>query len=64
MAGRIKKLRADRELSIRQLAEEAGLNRMAISSWERSVTTPGVESVFRLATFFDVSADYIIGLDD
>ncbi len=47
-----------------QLAEETTLKRKAIYNWLRGITYPTAESLLILANYFQVSADYIIGLSD
>ena len=47
-----------------QLAEETTLKRKSVYNWIRGVTYPNAESLLILANYFQVSADYIIGLSD
>ncbi|MCM1233867.1 MAG: helix-turn-helix domain-containing protein [Ruminococcus flavefaciens] len=34
------------------------------ASWEQGRTQPDIESIKRLCKIFDVSADYLLGLED
>ena len=61
---RLKELRLEKELSIKQLANAIGVSDIAISRWENNLRVPNVISLYALAKFFDVSADYLIGLED
>lgn len=47
-----------------QLSEETTLKRKSIYNWLKGVTYPNAESLLILANYFQVSADYIIGLSD
>lgn len=63
--GRIlKELRAEKELSQVQLANETGLSKSAIASWEMSKHEPTASALIILAKFFDVTAGQLLGLED
>ncbi len=47
-----------------QLVRETTLNRKSVYNWMRGITYPNAESLLILANYFQVSADYIIGLSD
>ena len=36
----------------------------SIFSWEKGRSQPSIESIRKLCTIFDVSADYLLGLED
>ena len=58
-------LRRSKGLSQEQLAEELGLTRQTISKWELDQSTPDIEYIAKLSTFFEVSTDYLIkGTDE
>ena len=62
MVGKIiKKLRKKKRLSQRKLAETIGVSQKAVDFWERGVNQPKAIYIIRLADFFDVSADYLLG---
>ena len=44
-----------------QLAESLFVSFQAISAWERGITPPDLENVCRLAEFFGVSVDSLVG---
>ena len=58
---RIKELRLSKKLSQQKLAKELFVNQTAVSQWERGVTTPNLQLLTKLAEYFDVTVDYIIG---
>lgn len=57
----IKELRMERDLSQQKLAEAIGVSQKAIDYWERSVNEPKASYIVRLADFFEVSCDYLLG---
>ncbi|MDR9794066.1 helix-turn-helix domain-containing protein [Aeribacillus composti] len=65
----IKDLRLKRGLSQEELAEKinekfgTSLNKGMISKWENGLGDPRLETVRHLALFFNVSLDYLLGLD-
>lgn len=56
---RIKKLAASRNLSINSLEEKLGFARGYLYTWKKK--TPGIDRVQKVADFFDVSVDYLLG---
>ena len=61
---RLKELRTEKNLSTTKLAEAVGVSDATISRWENGLRTPVIDNLLALAKFFDVSADYLIGLED
>jgi ribosome-binding protein aMBF1 (putative translation factor) len=63
---RIKHLREEQNISQWQLAVAIcnNVNSSTISHWEVGVTTPNARYIIRLAKYFNVSADYILGLTE
>ena len=59
---RLKELRVERKLSQEDLAKELNVSQRSISSWETGFRQPDFETLERIAKFFDVTADYLIGL--
>ena len=55
-------LRKNRNLSQQQLAKESGIRYGVIKKWERDSTKPNVDNLIKLAKYFDVSTDYLLGL--
>ena len=62
-ATRIKNLRQSRELNQVQLAEKLGVKKQSISNWENDNIMPSVDMLIRIADFFHVSTDYLLGRD-
>ena len=61
---RLKDLREDRDLTQADIAKLLGTTRQQISKWETGVQMMGVDKYIKLASFYNVSADYLLGLID
>ncbi len=62
-ATRLKDLRKENGIGQNQLAEQLGLSNASISYWENAKQEPSASALFKLANFFDVSVDYLLGID-
>ncbi len=60
----IKTLRIEKNMSQQALAEKIGVSQKAIDYWERGVNEPKASYIIKLATFFNVSSDYLLGMSD
>ena len=63
-AERVKELRAAKNLTAQELGVQAGLSKTAIILWENQKRWPSAENVSKLARFFGVSSDYLMGNED
>lgn len=63
-AQRFKYLRQSKGLNQVQLGENLGVKKQTISNWENDNIMPSVEMLEKIATFFQVSTDYLLGRDD
>lgn len=61
MGERLRELRLARNLSQEEVARHIGITRSAYSHYEINNRQPVYETLIKLAAFFDVSLDYIIG---
>lgn len=61
---RLKELRIAESLSQTQLAKELKVNQRTISNWETGVRQPDFETLEKIAKFFSVSTDYLLGITD
>lgn len=64
VAERLKFLRSERNIGQNTLAKDLGLSNASISYWENAKQEPSAQAVYKLAAYFGVSADYILGLSD
>lgn len=61
---RLKELRTARGMTQGELAEEFGIARNSIFSYETDKRTPDIEVLGKCASFFGVTSDYLLGLSD
>lgn len=61
---RLKDLRQERNLSALKLSRELGVDDTTIGRWEKGLMVPNIVHLYRIAVYFGVSADYLIGLED
>lgn len=60
----IRQLRKDSNVSRKTLADNIGVDVRTISYWETGTNEPKASYIYKLAVYFGVSADYLIGLED
>ena len=63
-AERLKHLRRSRELNQVQLARGLGVRKQSVSNWENDNIKPLVEMLERVANFFEVTTDYLLGRNE
>ena len=63
-ASRLKLLRDEKGIGQNTLAQELQLSNASISYWETCKQEPCAEAIFKLAKYFNVSADYLLGIID
>jgi transcriptional regulator with XRE-family HTH domain len=64
-AQRLKDLRKSRPgLTQAKLAEILDVSQQAVGLWERSKNMPSHELVFKIASYFNVTTDYLLGKSD
>ena len=61
---RIKELRTQRKISQLKLAKELNVHQTAVSQWEQNRTSPDSQLLPEIASYFGVSVDYLLGIDD
>lgn len=61
IAQRIEDLMKNEKLTQMQLAKAIGVGQSSVSDWLNSKSEPSVVNLWKLADFFDVSVDYLIG---
>ncbi len=61
---RLRQLRTEKGIGQDKLAKTLGLSNASISYWETGKQLPSIEAVFKLALYFNVSADYLLGIKD
>lgn len=63
-AQRFKYLRQSKGLNQVQLGENLGVKKQTISNWENDNIMPSTEMLEKIATFFQVSTDYLLGREN
>ena len=61
---RIKELRKEKGISQQVLANEIGVDQHAIIFWEKEINEPKASYILKLAKYFNVSTDYLLGLEN
>ena len=63
-AERLDELMAEKKMNSLRLSKEIGGSDRVIGAWRKGEYEPKLESLIRLAVFFDVSLDYLAGRSD
>ena len=63
-AKRIRALRLEKNLDQNTFAKEINVSNASVSYWENAKQIPSAEVIYKMAVYFGVSADYILGLKD
>lgn len=61
---RLKELREERDLTQRELAKKLGINSVTYLHYEKDQREPPLSLLADMAKFFDVSVDYLLGLNN
>lgn len=64
LADRIKTLREKSGLTQAEVARILGLTRSGVNAWEMGLSVPSTQYIVELAKKFNVSTDYLLGLDN
>lgn len=60
---RIKELCAENGITINKLENAIGMSQYSIGKW-KNTTTPTIDKISRIAKYFNVSIDYLVGATD
>ena len=60
---RLKDLREEKGVLQKELAYAINRTRACISSWEQGKTEPSIDDLLKLADFFEVTVDCLVGRD-
>ena len=61
---RLRELRKEKGLTQDVLAEQLGTKGDSIYSWEKGRSEPSIATLCNICRIFEVSADYLLGLED
>jgi transcriptional regulator with XRE-family HTH domain len=63
-AERLKELRLQKGVSQRKLGETLGVVNQTVSFWETGSREPDLDMLVKIAKYFEVSTDYLVGIID
>jgi len=63
-AVRLKELRTEKGCTQKQLASAINTTDDSIFSWEKGRSQPSFDALRALCKYFEVSSDYLLGLED
>lgn len=61
---RLKELRIEKGVGQIELSKAINVSKGIISLWENGLREPKLSNLIALAQFFDVSMDYLVGLEN
>lgn len=61
---RLRQLRTARALSQMEFSKQIGVSKSSVNMYERGEREPGIETLERIADFFNVDMDYLLGKSD
>lgn len=62
IARRLRELREDRDIKQEEIAKILGVKQSAISKYEKGRAKYRAEDIAKLSQYYNISADYILGL--
>lgn len=63
-AENLKYLRNSRQFTQKELATILGLSANCVCEWEKNRSEPSIATIKQIAEVFDVTTDYLLGLED
>ena len=64
MIKRLKELRKEKHISQQELADAIIVTQQSVNRYENHDVEPGIETLIKMAKFFNTSVDYLIGNTD
>lgn len=61
---RLKELRVEKNISQTKLANAMKVGQSCVSGWEKQWREPNFNALIKLAKYFEVTTDYLLGLED
>lgn len=61
---RLKELRTEKGLTTKKLGDITGFGNATISRWENGINDITSDNLIVLSKFFEVTTDYLLGLED
>lgn len=60
----LQELRTNKALTQKELGEILNVRNTTVSAWEKDIAEPPYEVLKQLCLIFEVSADYLLGLEE
>lgn len=64
LSKKLRQLRKEYKMTQTELAEKFGVSQQALAKWEAGRALPETETISRIAGFFSITTDYLLGLSD
>jgi transcriptional regulator with XRE-family HTH domain len=64
VGARLKELRTERGIGQNKMSQDLSVSNASISYWENGLQEPSASALFKLAQYFEVTVDYILGRSD
>ena len=64
LSANILELRQELGISQQELAKRVGVSQKAVDFWEKGINEPKASYIISLAKVFNVSADFLLGLEN
>lgn len=61
---RLKELLKNSEKMQKEICEELQIPKQKLSNWKSGYTEPNLDDLISIAIYFDVTTDYLLGLED
>ena len=61
---RLKEIRLNKKLTQKEIANHFNTSPQSYAQWEKGIRKPSAENLQKLADFFNVSTDYLLGKTD
>ena len=61
---RLKELRTEKGITQKELAAELGTTDDSIYSWKKGRSQPSIDMMRQMCNYFNVSAGYLLGLEE
>ena len=63
LGARIRALRLEKQMTQTEVAQRVGISKAMVSSYELELRSPSYDILIKLAAFFCVSTDYLLGVE-
>lgn len=64
MGEKLKQLRKVKNKTLKEVAKELGITLSAYSNYEQGIREPSYDVLKKICKYYDVSADYLLGIKD